>query len=66
MPDLSTPNQILKKALEKEMQACDFYAELAHNTSVGFVKELLETLHNEESKHVHMIQTMLRKLESGF
>ena len=48
------------------MQARDLYAELAQNTSVGFVKELLETLHNEESKHVHMIQTMLRKLESGF
>ena len=66
MPDLSTPNQILKKALQKEMQARDLYAELAQNTSVGFVKELLETLHNEESKHVHMIQTMLRKLESEF
>lgn len=64
MPDLSTPNQILKKALEKEMQARDLYAELAQNTSVNFVKELLETLHTEESKHVRMIQTMLRKLES--
>ncbi len=62
---LSTPNQILKAALQKEMQARDFYAKLARQTSVDFVKELLELLQNEESKHVHMIQKMLGKLESG-
>ena len=65
MPDLSTPDQILKKALQKETEARDLYAELADKTSVGFVKELLETLQNEESKHVHMIQEMLRKLAAG-
>ena len=62
---LSTPNQILKTALQKEIQARDFYAELARQTSVDFVKELLERLQNEESKHVRMIRTMLARLESG-
>jgi len=47
------------------MEARDLYAELADNTSVGFVRELLETLQNEESKHVRMIQELLRKLASG-
>lgn len=62
---LTTPGQILRTALEKEMQARDFYADLANHTSVEFVRELLETLQNEESKHVHMIQHMLGRLESG-
>ncbi len=65
MTDLTTPDKILKKALEKEMQARDLYAELACHTSVDFVRELLETLRDEESKHAHMIQKMLGKLESG-
>ncbi len=65
MADLSTPDKILKKALEKEIQARDLYAELARQTSVRFVRSLLETLQNEESKHVNMIQKMLGRLESG-
>lgn len=62
---LTTPDQILKTALQKEMQARDFYAELANQTSVDFVQELLLNLQNEESKHVHLIQNMLGRLESG-
>jgi len=60
---LTTPDAILRKALEKETQARDFYAELASRTSVSFVRELLETLQNEESKHVRMIQDMIGRLE---
>lgn len=45
------------------MQARDFYEDLASRTSVDFVKELLETLQNEESKHIHMIQNMLSRLK---
>lgn len=62
---LTTPDGILKKALEKELQARDFYAELASQTSVDFVKELLETLQSEEAKHVHLIREMIGRLESG-
>jgi rubrerythrin len=62
---LTTPNEILQAALAKEMQARDFYAELERNCSVDFVKELLLTLANEESKHVHLIQKMLARVEAG-
>jgi rubrerythrin len=62
---LTTPDQILKAALKKEEQARDYYAELARQISVDFVKELIENLQIEESKHVRMIQTMLGRLEAG-
>lgn len=62
---LTTPNEILQKALQMENQAHDFYAGLAGQISVDFVRELLETLQNEESKHVHMIRDMISRLESG-
>ena len=61
----TAPNEKLSMALEKEREARDFYAELGVNCSVNFVKELLMTLQNEESKHMHMIQKMLGRLESG-
>ena len=41
---LKTPDEILRKALEKETQARDFYAGLASDCSVDFVRELLEKL----------------------
>ena len=62
---LTTPDQILKAALQKEMQARDFYADLAARTSVDFVQDLLRNLQNEESKHVRLIQAMLGRLEAG-
>lgn len=62
---LTTPDEILQAALKMEMQARDFYVELEKNCSVDFVKELLQTLQNEESKHVHLIQKMLGRVEAG-
>ena len=62
---LTTPNEILQAALEKETQARDFYEELGKNCSVDFVKDLLLTLQNEESKHMHLIQKMLGRVEAG-
>jgi rubrerythrin len=62
---MTTPDQILQKALEKETQARDFYAEFALSCGVDFVRELLEKLRNEESKHMRMIQDMRARLESG-
>ena len=64
-PEPLTVDQILRKALEKETQARDFYAQLADNCSVDFVKEMLEKLQDEEAKHMHMINNMLSRLESG-
>ena len=60
-----TPGEILHVALDSEKRARDFYAKLALECSVDFVKELLETLQNEESKHIHMIQKIQGRLESG-
>ena len=62
---MRTPDQILQKALEKERQSRAFYAGLAADCSVVFVRELLEKLQNEESKHVLMIEKMMARLESG-
>lgn len=62
---LTTPDEILQAALEKETQARDFYEELGKNCSVDFVKELLLTLQNEESKHMHLIQKMLGRVDAG-
>jgi rubrerythrin len=63
-PAMTSPDQILREALERETQARDFYAELAVGCSVDFVRELLERLQSEESKHMHMIQDMLGRLGS--
>jgi rubrerythrin len=60
-----TIDEILRKALEKETQAHDFYAELASSCTVEFVKDLLLKLQNEEAKHMRMIRDMLGRLESG-
>jgi rubrerythrin len=62
---LTTPNEILQAALEKETQARDFYEELGKNCSVDFVKDLLLTLQNEESKHMHLIQKILKRVDAG-
>jgi len=62
---LTTPEQILRAALEKETRSRDFYAGISANCTVDYVKELLEKLQNEEEKHIHMIQTMIERLESG-
>ena len=62
---MATPDEILRLARENETLARDFYEEMAINCSVDFVKELLETLQNEETKHIRMIDHMLTRLESG-
>ena len=62
---LTTPDEILQAALKMETQARDFYVELEKNCSVDFVKELLLTLQNEESKHMHLVQKMLGRVEAG-
>ena len=63
--NVTTLDQILRKALAKETQARDFYAKLALACPVNFVIELLEKLGDEEGKHMHMIQEMRVRLEAG-
>jgi len=60
-----TPAEILKAALAREKAARDFYGNLARSCRVDFVRELLEQLKDEESKHIRLIQNMLTKLSSG-
>jgi rubrerythrin len=63
--ELKTPDEILQAALAREEEARDFYADMATHCRVGFVKELLERLKDEETKHVRMIQDMITKLNLG-
>ena len=63
-PPLRTPDQILRAALEKELDARDFYAELANRCHVDFVKELLLQLQVEEEKHAALIRKALARLGS--
>jgi rubrerythrin len=60
-----TVAEILQKALERETQARDFYAELASSCGVSVVTEFMEKLQNEESKHIRMVKDMIGRLESG-
>ena len=60
--EFRTPDQILKEALAREKEARDFYAGLATQTHVVFVRELLERLELEESKHIALVQDMITKL----
>ena len=63
-PLLRTPDQILRAALEKELDARDFYAELANRCHVDFVKELLLQLQVEEEKHAALIRKAQARLGS--
>ena len=62
---LKTPVEILQAALEKEQAARDFYADLSHRCHVDFVRDLLQRLHNEEEKHIDLIEKMLARLGTG-
>jgi rubrerythrin len=62
---LSTPGDILRKALEKEKAARDFYADLLDHSRVGMVRELAATLKDEEDKHVRLIEKKLADLTGG-
>ena len=64
-PRLNTPDEILNAALAKERQAYEFYAGLAEGCRIDFVRKLIETLKNEEHKHVRMVEEMLTKLRLG-
>ena len=62
---LKTPADILKAALVKEQQAYDFYEQMIRNCKIEMVVELLETLKNEESRHLRLVRAMLAKMENN-
>ena len=63
--ELRTSDQILQVALAKEKEAREFYDEQIVHCHVDFVRELLEKLKNEESKHIRLVQGMIAKLKAG-
>jgi rubrerythrin len=60
-----TPDEILKAALAREKQAHDFYQQAAMHCKVQMVRDLFETLMNEESRHIKLIQGIQAKLQIG-
>ena len=62
---LGTPDEILKAALDKELDARAFYSGLAARCQIEMVKELLEKLKDEENKHVKMVEDMMASLRLG-
>ena len=62
---LSTPDEILRAALGKELEARAFYSGLAERCQIETVKELLEKLKDEENKHVKMVEDMMASLRLG-
>ena len=62
---LTTPGDLLRAALEKEQQAHDFYEQAILSCKIDMVRELLEKLKDEESRHVRLVRDMLTKIELG-
>ena len=62
---LMTPNQVLEVALGKEEEAHRFYDRLLEECRADTVRELLETLKNEEYKHIRMVEEMITRLNLG-
>ena len=57
--------QILDMSLERENSAYSFYDGLLESTDVGFLKELLEELRENEGRHVQMIKQRISRLNMG-
>ena len=63
--DLTTVGGILEAALEKEMEAHEFYGKLLAQHSSTSIRNVLEKLKDEEYKHIRLIRRMLGNLELG-
>ncbi len=61
----STPDQILETALGKEREAYAFYSGMAAQCKIEDVRRLIESLKDEEHRHVRLIEAMLARLRSG-
>ncbi|MFO7460877.1 MAG: ferritin family protein [Desulfatiglandales bacterium] len=63
--DLTTVSGILEAALEKEMEAHEFYGKLLAQRSSSTIRRVLEKLKDEEYKHIRLIRRMLADLNLG-
>jgi rubrerythrin len=61
----SSPIEILEVALKKEEAARRFYDELATNSHVELVRDLVTELREEEHRHVQLIQRKMVQLRLG-
>jgi len=61
----STPMELLEIALAKEKSAYAFYQQMLRRTRVGLLRELAETLKNEEWKHIRLVERKLKALRDG-
>ena len=64
-PRLTTPHEILHAALENEERAHRFYESLLIDCQTDNVRKLVETLRDEEYRHMALIQDMITKLNLG-
>lgn len=60
-----TSTDVLQVALRKEEASCRMYEGMINDSKVGFVRELLEKLRDEEARHVRVIRKMIMRLEVG-
>ena len=63
--DLTTVGGILEAALEKEIEAHEFYGKLMAQRSSTSIRKVLEKLKDEEYKHIRLIRRMLGNLDLG-
>ena len=59
------PAQILEASLKKEQASYRFYEGMLKRTHVSFMRDLLEELRDEESKHISMIKHKIARLRAG-
>jgi rubrerythrin len=60
-----TKERILDMALRKERDAFRFYDGLLNQTRADILREVLETLRNEEAKHVQLIERAIAEMHLG-
>ena len=60
-----TPADLLEMALTKEKLSYAFYEQMQQHASVGLLRELVETLKNEEWRHVRLVERKLNDLRDG-
>jgi rubrerythrin len=62
---LSSPMEILEEALKRELAAYKFYAAVRDQVKMPIVRDLAETLCEEERRHARMIEKQISKLRLG-
>ena len=60
-----TPAKILEAAMTREKAAYEFYDSLLSHSKVQIITEMLESLKNEEYKHIKLIEQLSAELRMG-